>query len=292
MSTSFNITSITPSAGSTPGKITISGGTAGLFAGAFYMNANGSTLPAYTTPIPAEYTLIAATTFEVSENQQFAGKYTVYTRVSASDMNQSAVISGGNTTITVNEIIPTSTSTQLLSTGKVGTISTYLIRVAGESPLVVPPGTTNTSRPLQIAGKNALAWGEQFNQNMVNLAQNFASAAAPSNPYPGQLWYSLLNGSALGGSLNVWDSTKWVPVMNAADVNDNYRASISTPSTTWTIDHNLALQAPYVAMVNAFIALPNGAYTQIVPNSITYVSANRIVLTFTSPYAGHVLIRR
>lgn len=292
MSTSFNITSITPSAGSTPGKITISGGTAGLFAGAFYMNASGATLPAYTSPIPDGYTLIAATTFEVSENQQFAGKYTVYTRVSASDINQSAVISGGNTTITVNEIIPTTTSAQMLVTGKVSTISTYLIRVAGETPLVVPGGTTNTSRPLQISGKNALAWGEQFNQNLVNLAQNFASSVAPTNPYPGQLWYSLLNGSALGGSLNIWDSVKWVPVMSAADVNDNYRTSIVTPSTAWTIDHNLALPAPYVAMVNAFIALPNGAYTQIVPNSITYVSANRIVLTFTSPYAGHVLIRR
>lgn len=292
MSTSFNITSITPSAGSTPGKITIAGGIAGLFAGAFYMNASGSTLPAYTSPIPDGYTFVAATTFEVSENQQFAGKYTVYTRVSASDLNQSAVISGGNTTITVNEVIPTSTSTQALRTGKVGTISTYLIRIAGETPVVIPPGTTNTSRPLQISGKNALAWGEQFNQNLVNLAQNFASSAPPANPYPGQLWYSLLNGAALGGSLSIWDSVKWVPVMSASSVNDTYRTSVATPATTWTVDHNLALQAPYVAMVNAFIALPSGEYTQIVPNSITYVSANRIVLTFTSPYAGHVLIRR
>ena len=292
MSTSFNITAITPSAGSVPGKITISGTPAGLFSGAFYMNAANATLPAYTLPTPSNYTLIAATTFEILENAQYAGKYTVYTRISASDQNQSAVISGGSTTITVSEIIPAPISLTMSNTGRVSTISTYLIRVAAEPSFVVPAGTTNTTRPIQLCGKNSLTWGEQFNQNLINLAQNFASSTPPVNPYPGQLWYSLVNGSALGGSLSIWDGVKWGPVINSNALNDSYRTSITTPSTTWAIDHNLALEAPYVAIVNTFIALPDGSYTQIMPNAITYTSANRTVITFTSPYSGHVLIRR
>lgn len=292
MSTSFNIVSIEPSVGDTPAKITVDVAVPGLFAGSFYMNESGSTLPSYTLPIPEQYTLVSATTFDITGNPQYSGRYTVYTRVSSTDTKQSAVISGNTTKITVNETMWPLTQPANASTGFVTNVSTYLIRVAAESPFVIPPGTTNTLRPLTIPGKNAAAWGEQFNQNLIRVAQNFASDAVPTSPYPGQLWYSLVNGSALGGSLKIWDSVKWADVMKGTDTNDTYRVAVSAASTSWTITHNLALSAPFVAMVSIFVETSTGVYSQIMPNSIMYTSANTLTIGFTTAQKGYVLIRR
>lgn len=42
---------------------------------------------------------------------------------------------------------------------------------------------------LTLIGKNALSYGEAFNENFVKILENFSSTTAPSNPITGQLWY-------------------------------------------------------------------------------------------------------
>ena len=42
---------------------------------------------------------------------------------------------------------------------------------------------------LTLIGKNALSYGEAFNENFIKILENFSSTTAPSNPITGQLWY-------------------------------------------------------------------------------------------------------
>jgi hypothetical protein len=42
---------------------------------------------------------------------------------------------------------------------------------------------------LTLIGKNALSYGEAFNENFIKILENFSSTTTPSNPITGQLWY-------------------------------------------------------------------------------------------------------
>lgn len=42
---------------------------------------------------------------------------------------------------------------------------------------------------LTLVGKNALSYGEAFNENFVKILENFSSTTSPTNPITGQLWY-------------------------------------------------------------------------------------------------------
>lgn len=58
----------------------------------------------------------------------------------------------------------------------------------------VPPGTFNgpggsvSSTTLRLYGEGHHNWGESVNENLVRLAENFASATPPVNPVGGQTW--------------------------------------------------------------------------------------------------------
>jgi hypothetical protein len=42
---------------------------------------------------------------------------------------------------------------------------------------------------LTLIGKNALSYGEAFNENFIKILENFSSTTTPPNPITGQLWY-------------------------------------------------------------------------------------------------------
>lgn len=50
------------------------------------------------------------------------------------------------------------------------------------------PGASTASTTLRLYGRGALEWGEAVNEDLVRLAENFASASPPSSPVPGQMW--------------------------------------------------------------------------------------------------------
>ena len=47
----------------------------------------------------------------------------------------------------------------------------------------------NTTTDITLVGRNYKGFGESFNENFIRIIENFANAAAPSNPLVGQLWY-------------------------------------------------------------------------------------------------------
>jgi hypothetical protein len=291
MARSYSIAQITQSGGvGTPGRVRLTsaaGNVVSSFQGKFYRDSSGATLPGYTASPPSTYSLIQATTFTISENSSYNGTYTVYTPVSASDSNPSSVYGASQTEVLVNEVIGVpSTASDALNTGTVSNISTYLLKITGEADLVVPPTVIFSNRPMDIVGRNGTPWGESFAQNFLELAQNSAAASAPSNPFLGQTWYDIANNEfKLNGNAG------WVVMASgAAGANTTYRSSVQT-GTTWTINHNLGLTAPYIALVQVFIDIGGGVYKMILPSDITFVSSNQITITFTASESGIVLIR-
>jgi len=226
---------------------------------------------------PAGYQLIEATTFDVVQNASYAGRYTVYT----------SAFAGGVTTITVNEVLGAPLTPADTAAGYVTNISTYYIYVAGGSPIIIPPGVTIADYPIDLPGRTVSGWGEVFNQDLFALYQNFASTTAPANPSIGALWYNPTT-----NVLSIFNST-WV-VVNAgvfAPAN-SYRHTQSSGSLTWTINHNLGADAPFLVHASFFVdTTGGGVYKPIIPSDVTYVSATQLTVTFTNPYAGYALIR-
>lgn len=54
----------------------------------------------------------------------------------------------------------------------------------------IPDGTLDVSTSLRLLGKNYAGYGEIMAENLVAMLENFSSAAAPSNPLEGQLWFN------------------------------------------------------------------------------------------------------
>jgi hypothetical protein len=71
-------------------------------------------------------------------------------------------------------------------------MSSYTINKTDGSILTdnIADGTVDTTATdLTLIGKNAVNYGEAFNENFVHLLENFANSSSPPNALVGQLWY-------------------------------------------------------------------------------------------------------
>lgn len=267
----------------TPGRIRLNsavGDVTSAFAGKFYRNSAGLTRAFYDGPA-AGYALIIATTFDIIDNSSYAGRYTVYTPTSAGDLavNPSSKFTTF-TEIAVNEVIAAPTTAgDDVNTGSVTNISTYVLPITGETNLVLPPTVDLTSRPLELLGRNGLAWGEAYSQNFIKLAQNFAGASAPTLPYLGQTWFDTST-----STLNVRKTSSW------SEVATRYRYVNGGASTMWTINHNLNLPAPYVCAVHVAVDVGGGVHEGAIPLNIFYDTANSLRVEFSTPQDGIALL--
>lgn len=288
----IQITSIVPS-GANPGTITVSslpenpsGDWTEVFRGRFYRDAAGATLPEYSAPTPpAGYTRIRATTFVVSENASYAGRYTVYTQPSALGL-PSSTFSGGQTTIRVNEAIGAPLSPGDATTGIVTNVSTFYIIIPPAAPIVVPPETIIETLAFDLMGFNFDGWGEIFTQNLLRVAQNSSGPVAPLNPLIGQAWFD--TGTI---ELKVWDGSAWNISSGPPPLPSTFRHTQAVASATWTINHVLSAAAPFVVDTSVFVDIGGGVYKPILPQDVTFNSANQVTVTFSTPYAGIALIR-
>jgi len=282
----IKIISVNPNVGGTPGSIVVAGDFTAIFNGKFYRDpTTGATLPAYTVNPGSNYDLIDATQFDVSDNAKYSGRYTVYTPTGSGDLPPSS-LGGGNTTIYVNEVVPPLVSgdaPSVTSDGNVDNISTYLLQ-AGDTTIIVPPGVDLTTYPLEFQGRNSIGWGEVFAQNFLNLASNFSSPTPPANPFVGQIYYDTDD-----SQVRVWNGTSW-GLLNQASFGTTARFTQSTPATTWTVNHGLNLQSPYIAFVQFFVDRGAGPKL-IIPSDVSFVSANQLTVTFSNPEQGYVLVR-
>ena len=65
-----------------------------------------------------------------------------------------------------------------------------------------------------------------------------------------------------------------------------YRHDQSSPSTTWTITHNLGTSTP---VVDCWVDVA-GTMTKIMPLSVEATSNAVVTITFSSAYAGRALV--
>jgi len=268
------------------GSIEIANDFTTMFQGRFFRNDTGQTQPGYTASPSTGYVAIAATTFDIVENTKYAGRYTVYTPLSAAD-NPSSSFASGRTTIRVNEVVPpliAGDAASLAFDGYVTNISTYII-TAGSTTIVVPPGVSITDWPVELLGRNISGWGETFDQNYVNLARTFASSTPPSNPFVGMQYYDTDD-----QQIRVWNGASF-GLVNQASYGVTFRHTQSTAATTWTVNHTLGLQAPFIAFVQFFVDRGAGPKL-IIPSDVNFVSANQLTVTFSNAEIGYVLVRQ
>jgi len=283
----IKILKVNATTGGIPGSIEVANDYTQIFQGKFYRNPlTGEVLPSYTAPAPAGYTLIKATTFDIVENAKYGGRYTVYTPVSASDRTSSS-LQAGLTQINVNETVPSlgaNDPATLISDGYITNISTYLL-YTGTGTIVVPPAVNITTYPIELMGRDSSGWGEAFTQNFVNLARNFANPTAPGSPFVGQTWYDTDD-----EQVRVWNGTSW-ELVNKASFGVTFRHTQGTAATTWTVNHGLALAAPYIAFCQFYVDRGDGPQI-IIPSDVEFVTGNQLRVTFSNPEIGYVLVRQ
>jgi hypothetical protein len=246
--------------------------------------------PATGTPPPpviagAATVTLLATTFDVVNNTKYNGRYTVYTKLTSTDIDSVELNSFGNTLIRVNESMPAGTGAEL-TTGDITNISTFVINEYGASSIILLEQQDDRTRPLELTGHRTNGWGEILFQNMVKHVQNFAGLTAPANPFVGQLWFN-----AGANILMVYQIGGWA-VINGVDASAlPYYHDQSSASTTWTISHNLALPAPYTCSIDCFVNT-SGVYKLVFPGDVTFIDSNTLSITFTSAFSGRATVRK
>lgn len=80
---------------------------------------------------------------------------------------------------------------------------------------------------LALFGTGAVRYGEQYNENLVKLLENFAADNAPSTPLRGQLWYDTNT-----DSLKSWNGSDWQTT--GANTLQGDVTGVSSGSTIWT----------------------------------------------------------
>lgn len=266
--------------------IVVSGDYTRIFQGKFYRNPDTEqTVPGYTTPVPAGYSFIRATTFEIIGNVRFAGRYTVYSPISSSD-TPSSVFANGKTTIKLADVMPQilpGDPPTVTGDGYIVNCSTYLVSTF-TGDIVIPPNVDIVKYPVEFIGRDFDGWGEIFLQNIANVACNFAAPNGPANPFIGQTWYDTDD-----AQVRVWQGSSW-ELLNKESLGITFRHVQSTASRVWTVNHMLNLKAPFIGICQFFVDEGNGP-KMIFPSDVEYVNQNQMTVTFTNPEIGYVLVR-
>lgn len=284
----FKISQINPST-SFPMSVVVDGDLTSFALGKYYRDSvTGAIQPPYTTPVPGgNFVLIQTTSFEIVGNPLYNGRYTVYSPLSAGD-RQPSVFAAGKTTINANEVIrppQAGDPANATTAGYVRNFSTYVITIAPNTNITIPPLTENNSYSIDLVGRGINGWGEMYAQNFMDLMQNFAGPTAPAKPVIGQQHFSTVSGNNMTYNGSGWEIT------NIKAFGITHTHTQSAAAATWTVTHNLGLAAPFVGLWQAFVNR-DGKVQPIVPSSITFTNANSCTLTFTNAETGYFLIHQ
>ena len=119
---------------------------------------------------------------------------------------------------------------------------------------------------------------------VIEGATDVVTVSAPGKPGPAGSISSLAVGTVTTGPASASvTGTAANPVINLVlPPGGSYKHTQGTPSTSWTIDHNLGYEPGGVSVVDS-----SGT---IVTGTITYASVNQIVVSFTSAFGGKAYI--
>ena len=99
----------------------------------------------------------------------------------------------------------------------------------GATVVNLEDNTTETVAGIDLIGKSTRNYGEQLNENLVKLIENFSNSSPPSSTLVGQLWWDTANNRLMVKYNSADLSTSWKPVSTPT-------IAASAPSTPATGD--------------------------------------------------------
>ena len=216
-----------------------------------------------------------ATSFDVVNTSGFDGKFDVLSSLYNASTNRTEIT------------IQTSLFAGTVGQGFITNTSVYFLTTPeNDETIVVDFQELDETTSLQFIGRHSSGWGETVQQNILNLLCNFSSPNPPPNPVRGQLWFDE-SSSLLKIFIGGWQT------LNQIASDPSQIGSIthfqSTPSTTWTITHNLN---SINLVFNVIVDLGGGVMKPILPADVTFTSSNVLTLTFSTPRSGRCAIIR
>tara|TARA_R110000868_G_scaffold22642_4_gene92809 strand:- start:3641 stop:4726 length:1086 start_codon:yes stop_codon:yes gene_type:complete len=147
----------------------------------------------------------------------------------------------------------------------------YNIYITGKGNVSLSDSQLNTTlTSLALPGRNTNNWGLSWNQNLVNLLQNFASINSPANPQQGQLWYETST-----QELKIYTGSVWSAITPSADSNaGSYSVAVTVGLTEYYITVILS-NAQIVAAFSERLFVPAELPSIITLGSISYDLATR-----------------
>lgn len=118
-------------------------------------------------------------------------------------------------------------------------MSSYIIdwSDSNKTPIVVDPQTRDdSSTPIVIYGKGYTNYGERIQENLLHILENFASAAPPSNPVEGQLWFDNDN-----AKLYVYDGASFAEIGSSNATVSSSPPTGASPGDFWFNTNNQTL---------------------------------------------------
>lgn len=225
---------------------------------------HGNASSAFNAPIS-----YPAVEFDIRNSTSNDGRYKVL----------SAAYVGSNTEITIDGTLPS-----LVGDGVVTNTTSYvLLGTDFSNPFVLFPTQRNdyVNTSLKLSGRNTANWGEDLQQNLLFLLDNFSNVTEPPSKVRGQVWFDkTIN------KLKVYNGTVW-EILTSATAGISYTHNQLTPSNTWNVNHGLNT----VDLVHSVYVNTGGPnLTPIIPNTLVIVDPNNITVTFSIAYEGKIVI--
>ncbi len=176
------------------------------------------------------------------------------------------------------------------------------------APIRINPKDINSEYDVTLFGRERLAYGEEMNENLVGLLENFAcpeNTGLPgspdlnasidsklSNPLEGQLWYNTTQ-----KMLFRWDGSEWIPLSKAGDVAGNWGVIADGEQLPQPVNPRTGVPFPYskcVWIVSPFNYPDQVDWTVCSANSPTAVVRSRYRieggLTVFAGFANYMIV--
>lgn len=191
----------------------------------------------------------------------------------------SSIFVGGKTEITIVGTLPS-----LVADGYVTNTTSYVLHGTDWSnAFFLHPTQKNdyVNTSLKFSGRNNSNWGEDIQQNLLYLLDNFSNTTEPPNKVRGQIWFDKNI-----DKLKVYDGSIWHTLTSSVSTSTKYTHTQASASATWNINHSLGtIDLVYSVYVQVGINL-----VPIIPDNMTFVDANNITISFSSAQSGKAVL--
>ena len=140
-----------------------------------------------------------------------------------------------------------------------------IYKTNGQLLLTLLDGTLDSSRGINLVGKNYINFGTAQNENFVKLLENFANDSAPDYPMVGQIWYDTstsslkyFDGTSFNSIANVGLVTSSVSDVNSALVSNVASIRVDLTSNVASLTANAASQNTQISNLWSNAAIQAG----------------------------------